>query len=138
LEALLSTSSAELQHHSPALSGTEVAYFSKPPEATSQLPIFLLLHQFSMKKYCLCNLKKKKKKSELTKRRHTTIFHAHTSLPLPFSIFFFGGGCTETGVELRVYTLSHYHQPVFVKSFSRLGLLNYLPGLALNYIPPPE
>jgi hypothetical protein len=57
LEALLSTSSAELQHHSPALSGTEVAYFSKPPEATSQLPIFLLLHQFSMKKYCLCNLK---------------------------------------------------------------------------------
>lgn len=38
------------------LSGTELAVSPGLPEATGQLPIFLLLHQFSMKKYCLCHL----------------------------------------------------------------------------------
>jgi hypothetical protein len=40
------------------------------------------------------------------------------------------------GLELRAFTLSHSTSPTFVKGFSRQGLVNYLPGLALNHDPP--
>jgi hypothetical protein len=40
------------------------------------------------------------------------------------------------GLELRTFTLSHSTSPIFVKGFSRLGLVNYLPGLASNLDPP--
>jgi hypothetical protein len=37
-------------------------------------------------------------------------------------------------LELRAYTLSHStNQPFFVMGFFKLGLMDYLPGLALNY-----
>jgi hypothetical protein len=38
--------------------------------------------------------------------------------------------------ELRAYTLSHSTSPFFVKGILRWGLVNYLPGLALNRDPP--
>jgi hypothetical protein len=37
------------------------------------------------------------------------------------------------GLELRAYTLSHYTSPFLWWVFSRQGLENYLPGLALNH-----
>jgi hypothetical protein len=41
------------------------------------------------------------------------------------------------GFELRAYTLSHSTALFFfLMGFSRLGLENYLPGLALNCDPP--
>jgi hypothetical protein len=38
-------------------------------------------------------------------------------------------------LELRAFTLSHSTSPIFVEGFSRKGLENYLPELALNHYP---
>jgi hypothetical protein len=40
------------------------------------------------------------------------------------------------GFELRAFILSHSTSSIFVKNFSRYGLMNYLPGLASNHDPP--
>jgi hypothetical protein len=39
------------------------------------------------------------------------------------------------GLELRAYTLSHSTSPFLWRFFSKEGLLNYLPGWALNNDP---
>jgi hypothetical protein len=39
------------------------------------------------------------------------------------------------GLELRAFTLTHSTSPIFVMVFSRWGLVNYLPRLALNHKP---
>jgi hypothetical protein len=50
-----------------------------------------------------------------------------TLINLSLSFFFL-----ILGLELRAFTLSHSTHPIFVKGFSRQGLLSYLPRLALN------
>jgi hypothetical protein len=54
-----------------------------------------------------------------------------------FSIFvLFHFVFSVLGLKLRAFTLSHSTSPIFVKDFSRQGLADYLPGVALNHDPP--
>jgi hypothetical protein len=40
------------------------------------------------------------------------------------------------GFEPRAYTMNHSASPFLRRVFSRQGLVNYFPGLALNHNPP--